>query len=85
MLRSSGYDAGVDPEAPDGGRYRKVEFEAAKLAPDVDAVVASTSLHHVTDPAEVLDRSRPPCGRGSAGRHRVGVGGLRPGDGGVVL
>jgi SAM-dependent methyltransferase len=57
MMRSSGYEAlGVDPEAPDGEHYRKVEFEAAELAPDVDAVVASTSLHHVTDPAEVLDR-----------------------------
>jgi SAM-dependent methyltransferase len=57
MLRSSGYKAlGVDPEAPDGEHYRKVEFEAAELPPDVDAVVASTSLHHVADPAEVLDR-----------------------------
>ena len=28
MLRSSGYKAlGVDPEAPDGERYRHVEFE----------------------------------------------------------
>jgi SAM-dependent methyltransferase len=57
MLRSSGYDAlGVDPEAPDGEHYRRVEFERAELVRDVDAVVASTSLHHVADPAEVLDR-----------------------------
>jgi SAM-dependent methyltransferase len=57
MLRSSGYDAlGVDPEAPDEEHYRRVEFERADLVRDADAVVASTSLHHVADPAEVLDR-----------------------------
>jgi SAM-dependent methyltransferase len=56
MLRSSGYDAlGVDPEAPDGEHYRRVAFERAELAQGVDVVVASTSLHHVADPAEVLD------------------------------
>jgi SAM-dependent methyltransferase len=57
MLRSSGYDAlGVDPEAPDDEHYRRIEFERAELVQDIDAVVASTSLHHVADPAEVLDR-----------------------------
>lgn len=57
MLRSSGYDAlGVDPEAPDEEHYCRVEFERAELVRDVDAVVASTSLHHVADPAEVMDR-----------------------------
>jgi SAM-dependent methyltransferase len=57
MLRSSGYEAlGVDPEAPDDEYYRRVAFEHAELPQDVDALVASTSLHHVADPAEVLDR-----------------------------
>jgi SAM-dependent methyltransferase len=57
MLRSSGYEVlGVDPEAPDEPDYRRVEFEQVELVRDVDAVVASTSLHHVADPAEVLDR-----------------------------
>jgi 2-polyprenyl-3-methyl-5-hydroxy-6-metoxy-1,4-benzoquinol methylase len=57
MLQASGYEAlGVDPEAPDGEHYRRVEFEQAERAQDVDAVVASTSLHHVADPTEVLDR-----------------------------
>jgi SAM-dependent methyltransferase len=57
MLRSSGYEAlGVDPEAPDDVDYRRVEFEEVELACKVDAVVASTSLHHVADPAEVIDR-----------------------------
>jgi SAM-dependent methyltransferase len=57
MLRSSGYDAlGVDPKAPDDEHYRRVAFERAEPMQDVDAVVASTSIHHVADPAEVLDR-----------------------------
>jgi SAM-dependent methyltransferase len=57
MLRSSGYEAlGVDPEAPDDEHYLRVTFEQAEVAEDVDVVVASTSLHHVADPAEVLDR-----------------------------
>jgi len=57
MLRRESYDAvGIDPEAPDEPQYRRVEFERADLPPEVDAVVASTSLHHVADPAHVLDR-----------------------------
>jgi SAM-dependent methyltransferase len=56
LLRGAGYNAiGVDPEAPDEAWYRRVEFERADLPP-VDAVVASTSLHHVADPPEVVDR-----------------------------
>lgn len=56
MLRAEGYDAvGIDPEAPKEAHYQRVEFERADLRP-VDAVVASTSLHHVADPAEVIDR-----------------------------
>jgi SAM-dependent methyltransferase len=58
MLRSSGYDAeGVDPEAPNEVGYRRVEFEQVDLLKEVDAVVASTSLHHVADLAEVIDRA----------------------------
>jgi SAM-dependent methyltransferase len=57
MLRASGYEPiGVDPEAPAGGDYRRVAFEEAELPGDVDAVVASTSLHHVADPEQVLGR-----------------------------
>jgi SAM-dependent methyltransferase len=57
MLRSSGYDAiGIDPEAPEGDEFVRDEFERVELGHQVDAVVASTSLHHVGDPAEVLDR-----------------------------
>jgi SAM-dependent methyltransferase len=57
MLRSSGYEAvGVDPEAPEGAHYRRVEFENMEPFCDVDAVLASTSLHHVADPGQVIDR-----------------------------
>lgn len=57
MLRSSGYEAvGVDPDAPDGEDFRRIEFENVELFADVDAVVASTSLHHVADPGQVVDR-----------------------------
>jgi SAM-dependent methyltransferase len=56
-LRSSGYDViGVDPQAPAEGDYRRSEFEHADLPAGFDAVVASTSLHHVADPAEVIAR-----------------------------
>jgi SAM-dependent methyltransferase len=56
MLRSSGYEAtGVDPEAPDDEDYRPVEFENAGPFSGLDAVVASTSLHHVADPGTVID------------------------------
>jgi SAM-dependent methyltransferase len=54
-LRAAGYEAvGIDPQAPDEAWYQRVEFERADLQP-ADAVVASTSLHHVADPADVID------------------------------
>jgi SAM-dependent methyltransferase len=56
-LRASGYDAvGVDPKAPQEAGYDRVAFEQAELPAEADALVASASLHHVTDPGEVLDR-----------------------------
>ena len=56
-LRASGYDAiGVDPQAPEEAEYQRVEFEEAELPAEVDALVASASLHHVGNPAVVLDR-----------------------------
>jgi SAM-dependent methyltransferase len=56
VLRSNGYEAvGIDPQAPEKAHYQRIEFERAEL-PQVDAVLASTSLHHVVDPAHVIDR-----------------------------
>src|SRR6266550_4113322 len=57
MLHADGYDAvGIDPQAPDEPHYQRIEFEQAELPLQADAVVASTSLHHVADPADVIDR-----------------------------
>jgi SAM-dependent methyltransferase len=57
MLARAGHDAaGIDPEAPQGPGYERIEFERYELRAPVDAVVASTSLHHVADLGLVLDR-----------------------------
>jgi SAM-dependent methyltransferase len=57
FLRSSGYEAvGVDPEAPDAAHYHRIEFEHLELRQRFEAAIASTSLHHVADPGEVIDR-----------------------------
>ena len=57
MLRSHGYEAiGVDPNAPDEPHYQRTDFERAALPRRVDAVIACTSLHHLVDPPEVIDR-----------------------------
>ena len=56
-LQSRGYEVvGVDPKAPEGEAYRRSRFEEADLPHGFDAVVASTSLHHVADAAGVVDR-----------------------------
>jgi SAM-dependent methyltransferase len=64
-LRADGYDAiGIDPRAPAGGHYQRAEFESASLPEQLEAVVASTSLHHVADPADVIDRITTTLRRG---------------------
>jgi SAM-dependent methyltransferase len=56
-LLEDGFQAvGVDPEAPEGSDYQRVELERYDPQWPVECVVASTSLHHVTDLDEVLDR-----------------------------
>ena len=71
MLLAAGYDAvGIDPEAPDAAHYQRVEFARADLPHPVEAVIASTSLHHVVNPAEAVDQM---------------VAGLRPGGIVVVV
>jgi SAM-dependent methyltransferase len=57
MLRSAGYDAvGVDTEAPEGAEYHRTGIEEFAPPGAVDLVVASRSLHHVTDLDGVADR-----------------------------
>jgi hypothetical protein len=56
-LRGSGYEAlGIDPKAPGGACYQRIEFERSDLPTQVDAMVACTSLHHVAEPGALLDR-----------------------------
>lgn len=56
-LLDSGYEAvGVDRKAPGGGAFHQLDFEHYEPPRPVDAVVASRSLHHVHDPAEVARR-----------------------------
>ena len=56
-LLKSGYDAvGVDPEAPEGHDYRRIEFERYEPPQPLECVVASLSLHHVAELDDALDR-----------------------------
>jgi len=53
-LGGAGYDAvGVDPEAPTGPSFRRLEFERYDSGSPVDAIIACTSMHHLGD----LDRA----------------------------
>jgi SAM-dependent methyltransferase len=55
-LRAEGFDAeGVDPEAPAGPHYHQVLFEEYDARQPASAIVASTSLHHVSDVDTVVD------------------------------
>jgi len=65
ILRANGYDAiGIDPQAPEGTYYQRTEFEFASLPEEVEAVVASTSLHHVADLGHVIDQITTTLTRG---------------------
>jgi SAM-dependent methyltransferase len=56
-LVEAGYQAvGVDPEAPEGPSYRRIEFERYEPPQPPDCVVASLSLHHVAELDAALDR-----------------------------
>lgn len=56
-LLHDGYHAiGIDPVAPASDSYLVAEFERSELPAEVHAIVACTSLHHVGDPAAVVDR-----------------------------
>ena len=54
-LAARGYDAlGVDPQAPEGERFLRAEFQT--IDGEWDAVVAGNVLHHVNPLAESLDK-----------------------------
>jgi SAM-dependent methyltransferase len=55
LLASAGYDVlGVDPDAPNGERFRRAEFQ--ELDGEWDAIVAGRVLHHVHPLDESLDK-----------------------------
>jgi SAM-dependent methyltransferase len=55
-LLEAGYTAvGIDPQAPQGPSYLAMEFESYQPPHPVDAVIASSSLHHVADLGQALD------------------------------
>jgi SAM-dependent methyltransferase len=57
-LLRHGYDAvGVDPQAPEAPGYLRVEFEHYEPPEPVGCVIACTSLHHVADLDDVLDKA----------------------------
>jgi hypothetical protein len=56
-LLDSGYEAiGIDPVAPEGDAFHRIEFEHSDLPARLGGVVACTSLHHVAEPGQVLDK-----------------------------
>src|SRR5690349_14180075 len=57
-LAADGHDvAAIDPRAPDGPIFRQLRLEDLDAdEPRYDAVVASSSLHHVDDAAAAVDR-----------------------------
>lgn len=58
-LDSAGYRVlAIDPHAPEGAIFRRVRLEELDEPGPFDAVVASSSLHHVHDLGAGLDRLR---------------------------
>jgi SAM-dependent methyltransferase len=56
-LAQAGYVVtAIDPRAPDGPIFRRVELERFTTETPFDAVVASVSLHHVEAPGEAVRR-----------------------------
>jgi SAM-dependent methyltransferase len=56
LLRAGHEAVGIDPEAPEGPDYERLELELYRPPRPFDAVVACASLHHVADLDVVLDR-----------------------------
>jgi SAM-dependent methyltransferase len=56
-LFAAGYGiVAIDPEAPDGEIFRRVQLEEFKARKPFDAVVASRSLHHIEDLRAAVER-----------------------------
>ena len=56
-LAAAGYDVlGIDPDAPDGPRYRRIALDDLDDRGRFDAVVAGRVLHHVRPLAAALDK-----------------------------
>ena len=56
-LARAGYDAlGIDPQAPQGDRFRRLKLEDLDETDSFDAAVAAFSLHHISDLDGALDR-----------------------------
>jgi SAM-dependent methyltransferase len=56
-LAAAGYSVlAIDPEAPEGRIFRRATIEELDEAGPFDAVVASRSLHHVSDLLVALDK-----------------------------
>ena len=65
-LLAAGYGAeGIDLEAPDGPYYHQTEFENYATDHPADTIIASNSLHHVSELSAVVDliaQRLDPCG-----------------------
>src|SRR6187200_942068 len=56
-LDKQGYEVlAIDPEPPDGPLFRRTTIEELEELEPVAAVVASRSLHHVSDLSVALDK-----------------------------
>lgn len=54
-LISAGFETtGIDPDAPEGGPFRRITVEELESAEPFDAAVAVRSLHHVADPRRAV-------------------------------
>lgn len=56
LLQRGYHVTGVDPTAPESSSFQRLAIERYEAAQPVDAVVASTSLHHVADLDVVLGK-----------------------------
>lgn len=57
VLAEAGYEVlGIDPDAPEGPRFRRITLEQLEEPARYDAVVASRVLHHVNPLGPAIDK-----------------------------